>query len=899
MSGRLLALVLLVLALLGGVAWFVVRGDGARGAEEAGKPGVEIHADPRTQLSAESPALEARSVEPVEAGSQSSANTSASAGSGTLRLRVLDEATRAPVADLPFLVFRERGGPKELAQGTTDGAGCAELREIEANTVIVRTARRPPYAEQTGAVWLTDGATRELELLLGPGGAFVGRVIDDLQRPVEGAEIRVAGQRDPDPPETRTGADGRFRVECLACRPYSVWIVDGAMRPEHWEEAWVDARRGIMRTGARGIPVPGKDVDLGDLVLDRPSSYAGRLFDANDRLVDGALVGMLRKRELGPADPGFELGPGEVLTGGGGRFELANVPALTRVAVWTREGQRQELPVPPAKPGERVEGLELHLRPETVFELELVDANGAQAVIPAPAKSSAGVVTPWRQSRYWGSDKISVFARSGDGARERHGSEHADPDGRWRVRLAIDPRAVGEFEVSAAGYAPVVERSETGFPALVQRKLVLTPFPNFRVRLVCKESAKPLEGEGEYVAVQICMADPARHAAAGGRCCGLGAYWNERWRGEPLELVLPVRRMAPFWIYIRGPRPGEKGGAFRGFGYVGEMMPSGGLCDLASAGPFEPGPELREFTLDPADFVRQRSGEEVRKPPEPSTPGEERFARLCAHVTDARTGKPIAGAWVTVGGEGANADENGDVKRERLPAGRWQVRVAARGYRPVELGERTTRERETLDLGAIALEPRMRHRGRILDADGAALPRIWLGMVAGGSPANEENAGMQTEPDGSFELIGELPSSFVLQAVSSALHAGWGGQGQRFALEPWPEDVVKELRFARFRKVLVTVAGVDPEEAALVPCACPAPGEPTATCDHRQAHVPPHEQLARGLQIASSEAGTRFAFLLPPGRFVFSGSNLMHELPVTEFEVAPGDTDLELTITAH
>ena len=216
-SAAVLALALVAaLAAIGALSWFVVRGRSARGVERADSPRVALPADVHADVATESMPLEARSAEKGEAGSVEKGAPLASTGAGTLRIRVLDEQTRAPVPDLQFVVYRERGGPKVLATGTTDKDGRAELPEIEANTVIVRTQRRPPYAEQTNAVWLKSGATKDLELLVGPGSAITGRVIDDLGRPVEGAELYhfhytwafenlSRGAREP---EARSGSDG-------------------------------------------------------------------------------------------------------------------------------------------------------------------------------------------------------------------------------------------------------------------------------------------------------------------------------------------------------------------------------------------------------------------------------------------------------------------------------------------------------------------------------------------------------------------------------------------------------------------------------------------------------------------------------------------------------------------
>ena len=873
-----LALALLAaLIALGAIAWVVVRGHFARGLERADKTRVQRPPESGTSLSTESQPLEARSAEKSEA-----SVASTTSGSGTLRIRVLDEKTREPVPDLGFLVYRERGGEKELGRGRTDAQGRAELREVEANTVIVRTERKPPYAEQTGAVWLKPGATKELELLVGAGGAIVGRVIDDLEQPIADAKIMFN-----DCGDVPSGPDGRFRFEHLASRPESVWIVDGGMRPESWQQLSFNVTNGTDWKLFSATPVPGTDVDVGDIRLDRATTFAGHLLDADGQLVAGAELTV----------SGSAPRPGETVTDELGRFEVRAAPEFAIVRVRTREGLEQGLRLPQAKPGARVEGVELRLRPETAFELELVDGSGAPAVVPARSAASPGVMTSWRGGGER-SRQLSLRARTSDGADVRVVRDAPDPDGKWRARLEIDPRTIGDFEVSAAGYAPILECTANGLPPLVQRKLALESFPTLRVRLVCKESAKVPEGEGVRVQVQVCMADPAHHVLAGGRCCGFGSSWLDLWKGEPLDLVLPVRRNAAFWIYARGPRVDGRASSLTGIAYVGEMRPSGGLADVACIGPFEPGPDARELALDPANFAATRGGE-LRKPPEPSAPGGLPHSNVRVHVVDARTGKPLASASLELDRSNLNADENGDVKVDLALAGNFPFRVLAHGYELVDLGERTLRDRETLDLGTIALEPRLRHQGRVLDANGAPLPRVWLGIVSSGPASQGENSGLGAQADGSFDLLGDLGSSFVLQVVVPALHEGIGAETMRFQLEPWPADEIKEIRLPRCRKVVVTVGGTDPQESQLVPYVCPAPGEGTATCDHTNGSVRMHAELGRGTPIASSSQGQRYAFLLAPGRYVFWGSSLIHELPLTELEVAPGDGDLELTITAR
>src|SRR5262249_22544288 len=63
--------------------------------------------------------------------------------------------------------------------------------------------------ERDGA-W--DGSARALDVALDPGTAVEGRVVDERQRPVPGAEIWI-GAASEQWPSAVSGADGRFRVD--------------------------------------------------------------------------------------------------------------------------------------------------------------------------------------------------------------------------------------------------------------------------------------------------------------------------------------------------------------------------------------------------------------------------------------------------------------------------------------------------------------------------------------------------------------------------------------------------------------------------------------------------------------------------------------------------------------
>ena len=190
------------------------------------------------------------------------------------------------------------------------------------------------------------------------------------------------------------------------------------------------------------------------------------------------------------------------------------------------------------------------------------------------------------------------------------------------------------------------------------------------------------------------------------------------------------------------------------------------------------------------------------------------------------------------------------------------------------------------------------HRGRILREDGEPLSEAYLLVRAAGSVGARFENTARTAADGSFEIKGELPERMQLRISRRARRDLTGPfELQLFALERWPAEEVLELRVAKFRSVVVAVQGLDADASELIPFICPAPGEPTANCDHWGAVVPEHLPLELGSRLPSAHAGPqRYAFVLAPGRYQVWGSNLMHELVVTDLDVTAGEGDLELAV---
>ena len=147
-------------------------------------------------------------------------------------------------------------------------------------------------------------------------------------------------------------------------------------------------------------------------------------------------------------------------------------------------------------------------------------------------------------------------------------------------------------------------------------------------------------------------------------------------------------------------------------------------------------------------------------------------------------------------------------------------------------------------------------------------------------------------------LFGELPPRLLLQVDASRFRAQGKEAVQRFALDAWPGSEVKELRLLPARHVVVSLVGLADAsmESAFVLCACPAPGEPTSICDHRRPTTAEHAVLAGSNELDPMPGARRFELRLAPGRYQLWGFDMLHDLPVTEIEVAAGSGDIPIEI---
>lgn len=737
------------------------------------------------------------------------------AGGRFLIVTAVDEATGDPIPGLGLQAFREQGGKSLLGEAITDDDGRAVFDELDRDLVLVESGRRPPYAPTLGAAWVPVGERGALELRVGRGGRVVGRIVDDLGAPLDGATIHLSrtssGRRfggsggHDDEVVATTDVDGRFAVDAVHSRPLGVWLVDGEPRPERWDEVGVFARFRGVRTRTLAHVAAGQEVDLGDLTVGRAMRYVGRVIDHDGAAVAGAAVASdrhsmeLRFRRAPPENPVFAT-----TTDADGRFEVWGLQSRT-FRVLAPDGRREYFEGPELDWGETSEPLTFQLHPATRIRLQLL-SDGQRWTQPDSA--------PWRE-------RVPAVLVD-DGELEAYAIEDGD---HFAVAWPVAPENVHAFRIGVEGHRPV--RHEFLAPPRTDELVVveLEPWPVLRLEVLPPNvrEHEPWASDPDHrspVHLRACL---ARAERARERCCGLGSSATFGLGAEPGVLELTVRTSEPYWIHATGrgierPLPGDLAeapgdgrlDALRGLGYgqgTGDVVP-------ASFGPFVPGPDAHPIRLDvDVSAFAAEVADGTEEPPPPSSPDDlVPRGRITVELADARTGDAVRGY-----GRVEVEDEDGDVRRFtdhgtelalRPPPGRWTVEVGASGYEPRSLVG-TSVPGTTTSLGVVALEPRPAWRARLAPGDawrGSLRIRLWS--------AGDDDWSRWVHGVGGLDepwLAGhDLPPTVLVQVSS------WSPpRAQRVRIERWSPDETREIPLEPWRDVAFDVAGLAPQHAEL------------------------------------------------------------------------------------
>lgn len=726
------------------------------------------------------------------------------AGEGSIELRVIDATTRAPLADLPVVVWSERPHTHVFACGLTDDEGRLLVERLPEDVVIFETPRRAPHANTIAAIWLSEGQHRSFTMEVGYGGAATGRVVDDLGQPLAGVEVgadpQPGGQllaadvelqwREPDAPLaqrlrqrfegiTTTDAEGRYQVDAIRSRAGAIWITDdGQMDPRREEPIKLRFRRG-QTTRTRDVLVnDGATVELPDVVFDRHRTFEGVVVDdATGAPIAGALVtagaryilsqrafdrpwtqrglepvALLSRRNpgldaLAPWEAGFALAAEEAITDAAGRFELVTSSDNRLVLVVAPDWRRRELSLPKVAPGERAAPLEIRLRSEMQFFVRVTEADGA------PLQVKKRLDSGWL---------LQILVSTRDG-RRRAGQLFNAGDSTFGVAASVDADEVTRLQVRTAEHRPaeffvtVPPRDRPTFEVQLERRrlhlltldlAIADPTDTDEVRYL---AGLPLS----IGALKLPLAElQAQETSAAG-----DGWWSLLQARSDIA-ALPDQRVlmqlpvgGPWHVVVSGP-----------WGEANQWF--GGPIEL---GVFEPRAEPYSVTLPPVSAAwRERLEEGLARQArgkEPPKPG-----RLLAWFVDAATGQPIATdslyttdwsldrfpsprRWRRKGGP----DE--PFTAEAAP-GEWTLRFESDRFRPPAPRTVVVASEQEHDLGTIALEPKAEQRLRVFEADGttaAANCQVSLFDAAADWRSAVPLAQASTNSDGLVTLHADLP----------------------------------------------------------------------------------------------------------------------------------------------
>ncbi|MGH9362837.1 MAG: MSCRAMM family protein, partial [Thermoanaerobaculia bacterium] len=316
---------------------------------------------------------------------------------------------------------------------TTDARGRFEIPGLPGGRYNL-SARAPGYApREVPGLEVAEGEGEQPlgTVILRPGVALEGRVVDPRGGPIAEAEVRVtlAARRTPfrgffgeeEEPDARSAPDGWFRVPDLA--------------PGQAVDIEV-TRRGYGGTEIPGVVPPSDPLTV---TLHPAVRVSGRVVDPDAKPVANAEVFLIVERQRGGS---YAMrSAGRSTSDDEGRFLFADVePGTLHVSAQAEGRQPAELAGVQAVAGRDVADLELVLAPGATVEGRVLDSDGRPAL--------EVLVRPVEEDGARGFSRVSVSATTdGDGWYLLDGL----PTGPRSIAAEDDQgrRAVGELDVRA------------------------------------------------------------------------------------------------------------------------------------------------------------------------------------------------------------------------------------------------------------------------------------------------------------------------------------------------------------------------------------------------------------------------------------------------------------------
>jgi protocatechuate 3,4-dioxygenase beta subunit len=403
-------LAIVVLALLGVLAFFLLRGSDSPAPTPVAPPRPALPAVAAAPKTPSNPAAPPPSEDaPPASELEADAPKPGGPGAGTLVVTVVAMPSSAPIEGAVVAVRDGTEEPKLVAQQTTGPDGVARFEKLELDEVRV-DARAP--GRVPGKDWVSglhESGEHAVKLSLEPGDALGGVVLAAKdRRPLAGAKVVVefggdigfmsSTYSDPELSDTIADADGRFRIDGI---PRKEIVTFFASAP-----GYVRGRRCLMLgEGAEGHPAV-------ELLLEEGCTAEGAVLDPDGNPVAGAWVwiwkvdGAVSEDALARFDGRIGAwGPGPGTAGetksredGSFRFEGLALGTPYRLAARGGPFARSRPTDPPVVADAQGQALrvDIRLRRPSVLRVKVVDPKEA-AVVGATVQiddGMTGVVEP-------------------------------------------------------------------------------------------------------------------------------------------------------------------------------------------------------------------------------------------------------------------------------------------------------------------------------------------------------------------------------------------------------------------------------------------------------------------------------------------------------------------------
>ncbi len=560
MGNRLALPLLLLAALLAGGAFFWMTGGERAGAGGRGAPlAAPAAAEPRP--AAELVAPEGVRTEPVapaparveleQAGAPASAPKPKSAGAVRVSGQVLDRFG-APIAGARVLAAADAGFPIDLElerelpwlqrqRTETDAEGRFRLEDVEPGSLqlAVRAPGFAPHLQRGVAVPPSD--TTLDPIVVSRGAILSGIVVDPDGRPVGGARIVRAeleegamfflGEREA---VAESGADGRFRVDQLACGAWR-FVVRSEEHPDLTVEGLAE-EPGVEVGGLRWQLAPG--ATIAGTVTGVPEAERGLLEVRALRGSGGDFLGLGAARVAKVAPSGAFLLRG-LEVGASFNLQARHARPENEFSYWERSRSESAQ----ARAGDT--GVVLAYQPEAALTFTVFDAATRAPLERFQVESGLDWSMPLR-------DEDGRPRKLFPGGVVRVGGLRPGSD-QDRVQLSVKATGYRDFER--------VDIALRAGQELDLGAIYLDPVPVVRVRVLDGQSGAPIAGANVRLQKEAGDAFQVRHSIAidaeegvesidfgDGRSASTdGSGWAEltSYEGETAEIAVRAKGFAP------------------------------------------------------------------------------------------------------------------------------------------------------------------------------------------------------------------------------------------------------------------------------------------------------------------------------------------------------------------